>query len=75
MPLCLSGDGNDTYSTAVEATFPELYGSINESIESVVLAHSNVSAGIVTCAALANDDVACYALLTSENLDAQSLSV
>ena len=75
MPLCLSGDGNHTDSTAVETTFPELYGSIYESIEGVVLTHSNISAWIVTCTALANDDVACYALLTSENLDAQSLSV
>jgi len=75
MPLCLSSDGNHTDSTAVETTFPELYDSINESIERVVLAHSNVSAGIVTCAALANDNVACHALLTTKNLDAQSLSV
>ena len=75
MPLCLSGYGNNTYSTAVEATLPELYGSIYESIERVVLTHSNVCAGIVASAALANDDVACHALLTSENLDAQSLSV
>ena len=75
MPLCLSGDGNDTYSTAVEATLPELYGSINESIESVVLAHSNVSAGIVTSTTLTNDNVASNALFTTKNLDAQSLSV
>jgi len=69
MPLCLSGDGNDTYSTAVETTLPELYSSINECIESVVLAHSHISAGIVTCAALTNDDVACDALLATENLN------
>ena len=74
-PLCLSSYGYHTHSTTVETTFPELYGTIHESIESVVLAHSNVCAGIVTCTALANDDVACYALFTSENLDAQSLSV
>ena len=74
-PLCLSSDGYHTHSTAVETTFPELYGTIYESIESVVLAHSNVCAGVVTSTTLANDDVACYALFTSENLDAQSLSV
>ena len=75
MPLCLSSDRNYTDSTTVEATFPELYGSVNESIESVVLAHSNVSAGIVTCATLTNDNVASNALFTTKNLDAQSLSV
>ena len=75
MPLCLSSDRNYTYSTAVETTFPELYGSVNKSIERVVLTHSNVCAGIVTSTALTNDDVTSDALFTTKNLDAQSLSV
>ena len=69
VPLCLSSDGHHTYSTTVETTFLELYGSVHESIEGVVLTHSNVSARIVTCAALTNDDVACNALLSAKNLD------
>ena len=75
MPLCLSSNGNHTDSTAVETTFPELYGTIYECIEGVVLTHSNISAGIVTSTALANDDVACNTLFSAEDLDAQSLSV
>ena len=67
-PLCLSSR-NNTYSTAVETTLLELYGSVHESIERVVLAHANVCARIVTCAALTNDDVACHALLATENLN------
>ena len=67
-PLCLSRR-NNTNSTAVETTFLELYGSINQSIKRVVFAHTNVSSGIVTCAALTNDDVACHALLATENLN------
>ena len=70
MPLCFSSDGYYTYSTTVEATFLELYSTVNESIQGVVLTHSNVSAGVVTSTALANDNVACDTLFTAENLDA-----
>ena len=72
-PLCLSRR-NNTYSTAVETTLPELYRSVNESIKRVVFAHTNVSSGIVTCAALTDDDIACDALLATENLNTKSLS-
>ncbi len=68
MPLCLSC-GYDTYSAAVKATFLELYCAVNEGIECVVLTHSYVSAGVVTCAALTYDDVACNALLATENFN------
>ena len=51
----------------------ELNRSVDECIQRVVLTDSYVVARVVLGAALANDDVAGYALLTAENLDAQSL--
>ena len=52
----------------------ELNSTINQSIQRVVLTHSHIVACVVLRATLTNDDVACYALLTTENLNAKSLS-
>ena len=52
----------------------ELYSTINECEQGVILTDGHVVAGIVLRTALANDDVACETLLTAENLNAESLS-
>ena len=48
----------------------EFYHTVNESEECVVLTHTHVLAGIVNSTALTHDDVACYAGLTTPNLNA-----
>ena len=60
--------------TAV-AALGEEDGAVNKSVESVVLAHAYVEAGVVDCAALTLDDVAGLAGLTTENLDAEALAL
>ena len=55
-PLCLSRR-NNTYSTAVETTLPELYRSVNESIKRVVFAHTNVKPRMNRGATLTNNDI------------------
>jgi hypothetical protein len=52
----------------------ELYSTINESEQCVVLTDCYVVARVVLRAALTNDNVTSYALLTTEDLDAKSLS-
>ncbi len=51
----------------------ELYGTVYECVEGIILTNSNVVTRIVLCTTLTNDDVASQTLLTAENLDAQSL--
>ena len=52
----------------------EVYCSINERIQRVVLTDGNVVTRIVLSTTLANNNVTSYALLTTEDLDAKSLS-
>lgn len=59
-------------NTAVKAAMESNY-TVNECIERVILAHAYVLTGIVSGAALANEDVAGYARLAAPNLNAQSL--
>ena len=47
----------------------EFHLAVNECVERVVLAHTDVLAGIVHGTALANDDVAGDALLAAPNLN------
>ena len=68
------GIRDDRNDALVVLALVELNSTINERIERVVLTDSHVVARIVLCAALANDDVARDALLSTENLDAKSLS-
>ena len=62
--------GEDADEGAVLAAFVELHHAIDEGVESVVLAHADVLAGVVDGAALADDDVAGDAFLTAKNLNA-----
>ena len=52
----------------------EVNRSVNKCIKRVVLADSHVVTRVVLRAALANDDVTSQALLTAEDLNAESLS-
>lgn len=54
--------------TASVSTLLEYYHSVYQCVKSMVLAHAHVGTGIVDRAALANDDVACHAFLSTENL-------
>ena len=66
-------DGFDRNHAAVALTTLESHHAICESEEGVILTHTNILAGIVDSAALANDDVASDASLTTPDLNAQSL--
>ena len=52
----------------------ELYGTVNQSIQSVVLAHANVSARTVLGTALTADDVTGLSKLTTKNLHAEAFA-
>jgi hypothetical protein len=51
----------------------ELYRSVNESVERIVLTNANIVAWVVLRTALANNNVACNNFLATENLNAESL--
>ena len=70
--LRLGGDDGDE-RTAFGLLY-ELYSAIDESEDGVILAHTDVSAGMMPCAALAKDDVASLARLTAEKLQAKSFA-
>ena len=59
--------------TLVVLSLVEVYSTVNESIEGVILTLCNACTWEVLVATLANDDVACYNLLTTENLNTKSL--
>ena len=54
--------------TASVFTFLENHHTVCQGIKRMVFAHTYIGTGIVNCAALANNDVTCYALLSTENL-------
>lgn len=64
----LGGDYADV--AAVLTAFVELHYAVDEGVKSVVLAHTDILAGVVGGAALADNNVAGDALLTAKNLDA-----
>ncbi len=51
----------------------EIYGSVYQCVECVVLANTYILARVVLRAALANDDVACNGFLATPNLNTKSL--
>mgnify|MGYP003300071590 CR=1 FL=1 len=71
--FCL-GCGDDGDVASVLLTFLEADGAIDESVESVILAHAHVVTGMVDGASLTNDDVAGLAGLATKNLHAQALA-
>ena len=66
--------GNNVHRALVVTTFVEFHCTVNESIERIVFTDGNILTGIVLCATLANDDVACQTLLTTPDFHAESLS-
>ena len=54
----------------VFAAFVELNDTVDKCKESVVLAHANILAGVVSSATLANDDVTGYTFLTTKDFHA-----
>ena len=64
---------DDRDNALVILSLVEVYGTVNESVEGIVLALSDTSTWEVLVATLAHDDVACYNLLTTENLNTKSL--
>ena len=66
--VLLGGDNAD--KGTILTAFVELHHTVDEGVERMVLAHTDILAGIVGRTALADDDVAGDALLTAENLNA-----
>ena len=66
--------GDDRDNALVVLALVELNRSVNKCIQRVVLTNSHVVTRVVLRAALANNDVACNALLTTKDLHAESLS-
>ena len=54
--------------TTFVSTFLESDYAVYQCVKSMVLTHTYVCTGIVNCAALANNDVTGYTLLSTENL-------
>ncbi len=52
----------------------EYHYAINQSKESVVLAHADVEAGVVLSATLTFDDVACLAVRSTEDFYAEAFA-
>lgn len=59
---------NDRYNALVIACLLEIHSAVNQSVQGIVLANTNIIARVVLCTTLANDDVACDALLATPNL-------
>lgn len=66
--LLFNGKHGDV--TTVFAAFVELNDTVDKRKEGVVLTHANILAGVVGSTALANDDVAGDALLTTKDFNA-----
>ena len=62
--------GKYRYDTAVAVATLEVDYAVNQSEERVVLAHTDILAGIVNRTALTHDDVTGDAILTAPNLNA-----
>lgn len=58
------------HSALVLATLAEVNDAVNQCIECVILTNTYVQARVVLCTALANDDVACDALLATPDFNA-----
>ena len=75
--LCLGGchKRNDVDELASVLARCERHCTVDESIESVVLAHAHVATGMVCGATLTLDDVAGLYNLTAKLLDAESFAL
>ena len=64
----------DHVDVDVTSAVLELYGTVNQSIQSVILAHANIHAGTMLGTALTADDVTGLGKLTTKNLDAEAFA-
>lgn len=48
--------------------------AVNKRIKGVVLAHTHIQTGVMNCATLTLDDVACFGVLTAKNLYSESFA-
>ena len=71
--LRLYGLNVDVFSSFLSGS--EHHITVNESEESVVLAHTDIQAGMMLCAALTLDDVAGFAIRPTEDFDAEAFAV
>lgn len=74
-PYQLRQNGRHRNERAVVFAFAEHYGAIDEGKQCVVFAYADVFAGVVLGAALADEDVACFADFTTKNLHSQSFAM
>ncbi len=67
---------NRLYVDVLAAFFADskYYCAINQSVDGVVLAQAHVLAGVVLCATLTLDDIACLGELTAKDLHAESFA-
>lgn len=70
--LCFSGSLCRNYRNCalVFSTGFENNGTIYQGVQSVVATHTDVFTGVELSTSLTNDDIACLASLTTENLNA-----
>ena len=71
--LCLC-HGLHVDVTAAFFTAGEHNCAVNESVDGVILAHAYVETGVMHCAALTFDNVACLGELTAKNLNTESFA-
>ena len=72
--LLLFGSVLDHVDVGVTSAVLELYGTVNQSIQRVILAHANILAGTMLGTALTADDVTGLGKLTTKNLDAEAFA-
>ena len=70
----LSFNGKDGDIGLAFVLLLELDDTITQCIQSVILAHADVFAGIVLRATLTNDDVACNSSLSTEKFHSESFA-
>lgn len=66
--------GHDVDELAAFFACGEDNDAVNQCVDGVILAETYVEAGMMHCAALTLDDVACLAELATENLNTKSLA-
>ena len=65
---------SDIDEAATVLSFRENNYTVNQSVDCVVFAHTHVLAGVMNCTTLTLDDIACFAILTAENLNTESFA-
>jgi hypothetical protein len=72
--MCLFSVGDNGDKRAVLTAFVELHNAVAKSVESVVLAHTDVAARVVDGTTLTDDNVTGDAGLSAEDFNAQTFA-